>query len=120
MKAIYNFDKRLRELLIYYLESIEATSWLHTLSYIRNVCAHYGRLYGKNLIIKPKLPKGKQKEFKNNRVFAAIFALTNLLHQDERKHFLITLQALIEKYSDYIKLKEIGFPSEWIKILGDI
>lgn len=28
-------------------------SWLHTLSYVRNICAHYGRLYGKDLIIKP-------------------------------------------------------------------
>ena len=34
----------------YYLES-----WLQSLSNVRNVCAHYGRLYNKKLTFKPRL-----------------------------------------------------------------
>lgn len=36
------------------------TSWLHTLTYVRNVCAHYGRLYGKRLVIKPQYLNPKE------------------------------------------------------------
>lgn len=31
-------------------------SWLHALSYIRNVCAHHKRLWNRELAIKPQLP----------------------------------------------------------------
>lgn len=31
-------------------------SWLHTLSYVRNVCAHHSRLWNRELAIKPMLP----------------------------------------------------------------
>lgn len=32
-------------------------SWLRTLNYVRNVAAHHSRLWNKNLIDQPKLPK---------------------------------------------------------------
>lgn len=32
------------------------SSWLHTLSYIRNICAHHSRLWNKNLSIAMELP----------------------------------------------------------------
>lgn len=94
------------------------SSWLHTLSYIRNVCAHYGRLYGKDLIIKPqlniKLTKGY---FDNSRVFSTIFVLNKLLHQKDQANFIVSLETLIKEYSDYINLEEIGFPEKWVNIL---
>jgi len=31
--------------------------WLHTLTYIRNLCAHHGRLWNRDLAIKPPLPE---------------------------------------------------------------
>jgi abortive infection bacteriophage resistance protein len=34
------------------------TSWIKVLSYVRNVCAHHGRLWNHPLINQPKLPKG--------------------------------------------------------------
>lgn len=96
----------------YYVES-----WLHTLTYTRNVCAHYGRIYGKELTIKPKLFKKMRKTFECNRIFSAIFILSKLLHPSERKNFITTLQALLEEYSDYINLKELGFIVGWEKLL---
>jgi abortive infection bacteriophage resistance protein len=91
-------------------------SWLHSLSYIRNVCAHYGRLYGKDMVIKPSL-KNKS-EIKNNRVFAIVFVLTKLLHRDERINLFTGLEALLEEFSDYISLEEIGFPVTWQEIFS--
>src|SRR5699024_4165774 len=31
-------------------------SWLRSLSYLRNVCAHHSRLWNRNIIDQPKLP----------------------------------------------------------------
>jgi abortive infection bacteriophage resistance protein len=37
------------------------TNWLHTLSYVRNICAHHGRLWNRELAIRPIIP------YKNGR-----------------------------------------------------
>jgi abortive infection bacteriophage resistance protein len=34
------------------------SSWVKTLSYVRNVCAHHARLWNHPLVAQPKLPKG--------------------------------------------------------------
>ncbi len=33
-----------------------AETWLHSLSYVRNVCAHHGRLWNRELAISPRIP----------------------------------------------------------------
>jgi len=33
-------------------------SWIKTLAYVRNICAHHGRLWNQALVIQPKLAKG--------------------------------------------------------------
>jgi abortive infection bacteriophage resistance protein len=33
-------------------------SWVHTLNYVRNVCAHHSRLWNRNLDVQPKMVKG--------------------------------------------------------------
>src|SRR4029079_16719237 len=38
-------------------------SWLQTLNYIRNVCAHHARLWNRELAIKPKLPERDRRWF---------------------------------------------------------
>jgi abortive infection bacteriophage resistance protein len=35
-------------------------SWLHSLTYVRNVCAHHSRLWNRELAIKPAIPKLSQ------------------------------------------------------------
>jgi len=54
-------------------------SWLHTLSVIRNICAHHGRLWNKELGIKPYIPMQKNYPdwhtpymVPNNRVFVIL------------------------------------------------
>lgn len=94
-------------------------SWLHSLAYVRNVCAHYGRLYGKKLIIKPTLFKSKRGLIENSSVFAAIYVLSKLLHQDNHTNFITTLHTLLEEYEEYVDLDRLGFPNEWEKRLHE-
>ena len=74
----------------YYIES-----WLQTLSNVRNVCAHYGRLYNKKLTFKPRLFKEDSKKFDNQFIFAAITIIERLLTKTEGNRFITDLEALI-------------------------
>lgn len=96
-------------------------TWLHALSNIRNRCAHYGRLYNKNLTITPKLFKSDiKKGIKNNSIFANIYIMGRLSRDKiEWGNFVTGLSALIEEY-EIIDLKHLGFPSEWERILRNI
>ncbi|WP_394122095.1 Abi family protein [Planococcus donghaensis] len=97
----------------YKVHSKYVESWLHTLSTIRNTCAHHGRLYGKKLTIRPKLFDDMQGKIQNDEVFAAILTACKLLSTKERTVFINSLSLLIEEYRDYIDMQQIGFPRDW-------
>jgi abortive infection bacteriophage resistance protein len=96
-------------------------SWLHCCTILRNICAHYGRLYfrtfsaipaNRNL---PKLPD----DCATDKLFGAVYALRGLFSDKLRwkSEFLPSLSALIDEYSDVIKLSHIGFPGNWKTLL---
>jgi abortive infection bacteriophage resistance protein len=37
--------------------------WLHSISYIRNICAHHSRLWNRVCTIKPTIPNAQRREF---------------------------------------------------------
>ncbi|TXC79025.1 DNA-binding protein [Metabacillus litoralis] len=94
-------------------------SWLQTLSNVRNVCAHYGRLYNKKLTFKPRLFKEDIRRFNNQKVYAAIYIIQRLLTRVERKRFLIELETLIQEYEEHIDYSHIGFPNNWRELLNN-
>ncbi|EPX63883.1 hypothetical protein D187_005013 [Cystobacter fuscus DSM 2262] len=63
---------------------IVAQSWLHTLSYVRNVCAHHARLWNRELAIKPMLPKHQPEwnTLNNGRVYSVLCILQRLVQSD--------------------------------------
>mgnify|MGYP000623335693 CR=1 FL=1 len=96
-------------------------SWLDTLAYIRNTCAHYGRLYNKKL---PKIPKihSRYSQYKEdieiNKVFVAILALKELLTPiNKYDEFKESLKSLIKEYINVIDLYTLGFIDKWEEIL---
>lgn len=99
----------------HYLES-----WLRTLSNVRNVCAHYGRLYNKELTFKPSLFKEDKKLFDNNFIFSAIYIILRLLTKNEGTRLLTDLEALIHQYEDALEFEYIGFPSNWKVLLTNL
>ena len=88
-------------------------SWLRCCTDLRNICAHYGRLYFRIFPAIPaglNLPDGAQR-----RLWGAVLALRALYLDSEKwnTHFLPAIEALFEEYSTVIDLNHIGFPSDW-------
>jgi len=104
----------------YKIPYIYIESWLATLTYVRNVCAHYGRLYNKTIVFKPKLFKDIFKIIDKSKLFAAIYVITKLLTKDEAKRLIINLEALVGEYKDCIDFVHIGFPKDWNTILRNV
>ena len=94
-------------------------SWLESFSYVRNICAHYGRLYNAKLAKKPILYKEySSANIRNDRIFSILLCLKHLLIKDPHwLSFIITVEALIEKY-DNIDIKSMGFPENWKELLS--
>ena len=56
------------------------TSWLHTLSYIRNICAHHSRLWNKDLSIAMELPNnGDWAGLDAKSIISVIYAVIYLM-----------------------------------------
>ena len=96
----------------------EMLSWLRCCTDLRNICAHYGRLYFR---IFSAVPANSSKETHqmDRRLFSNVLMLKHL-YQDVDKwntSFMVALSALIDEYSADICLSHIGFPEDWETIL---
>ena len=95
-------------------------SWLHTLTFIRNCCAHHSRLWNRELSIRPSLPKewvvpnapGDQAQPKQRLyiVLTMLAHLTDLISPDS--HWKLRLAEIIDQQEPgYLRL--MGFPNDW-------
>ena len=99
------------------VDYIYLESWIENLSYVRNICAHYGRLYGAKLTKTPKLYKEYLNQgISNNTIFASIINLKTLAEDDYYDKFLSDLLEIINKYPS-VELKYLGFMEKWESIL---
>lgn len=97
-------------------------SWILSLNYVRNVCAHHGRLWNIRLRIKPLLPKGtayeewvKPVRILNDKMFGILTILNFLTKQiDAEYRFKDQLKSLLQKHP-LIPVSWIGFPADWEK-----
>jgi abortive infection bacteriophage resistance protein len=102
----------------YGIPSEYITTWLRCLVTLRNVCAHYGRLYNRLFTVNPKLSKkDKRLGIQQNKLFAYIFILKYLI-KDKRRWltFLTILQAFIEEFG-VVDISLMGFPEKWTLLL---
>ncbi|MBR6199569.1 MAG: Abi family protein [Spirochaetales bacterium] len=89
-------------------------SWLQHLTYIRNICAHHGRLYSREQIIRPKIPKHWEKLIGNaNRIYISICIISSLLKHiypksDFNKKILQLIKILRKQ-----QYPTIGLPNQW-------
>ena len=93
-------------------------SWIESISYVRNICAHYGRLYNTKLTKKPKLYKEDQiLGVSNERIFGVLCCMKYLLVEDTSwEKFLSNIDALFQKHPK-TDIKTMGFPQNWKDIL---
>lgn len=96
-------------------------SWLHTLTTIRNICAHHSRLWNRELGIKPEQPKSTQitwPEYLNphsphTRIAVVLSVLHHLMQQvspNSLWHFRLT--ELFNEFKE-IPLFSMGLPEKW-------
>lgn len=93
-------------------------SWLRCLTVLRNMCAHYSRLYYWRFPVLPATPKNCTFDV-DRKLFTQLMVL-KYLYPSPRKwdyKFIIPLKATIEQYEKEISLKHVGFPDDWEKIL---
>ena len=98
---------------------ILVNSWLHSLTHLRNVCAHYGRIY--NTYFPPVKVKNSDKNnvINDRQVFTYILAIKHLIaDKNIWNDYFIKLQALFYKYDNYVELEFLGFPENWVSILS--
>ena len=89
-------------------------SWIESIAYVRNLCAHYGRLYNAKLSKTPKLYKQyNEAGIGNIRVFCVLICLFHLIpHDTHWEEFVSQLDALIQKYPS-VNIDTMGFPENW-------
>lgn len=115
-KNMANEDKR-EIAKVFEVDYIYLESWIENLSYVRNICAHYGRLYGAKLTKTPKLYKEYLNQgISNNTIFASIINLKTLAEDDYYDKFHNDLLEIINKYPS-VELKHLGFIEKWESIL---
>ena len=112
-----NQDKAFLAKSIYDANYQMLSSWLHCLTYLRNRCAHYSRLFYWKFSALPIM-----KHFPivaDGTLFTQIYVLKTMYPDSIkwRDDFFIPLEILVKKYHDSIILEHIGFPANWKELL---
>lgn len=99
------------------------SSWLNHFRYLRNVCAHYGRVWNKTFDITLAAPQTHIEELSNfkhlaHKPYKTIAAMRYVLARiyPDSTWFLEMLE-LLEEFSSHspIQLAAMGFPDDWRK-----
>ena len=95
-------------------------SWLQTLNYVRNICAHHARLWNRELAIKPVIPDFKNAPdwhgptaVANNRVFVVLTLLQCLLCEvAPQSAWRDRLFAMFDRFPE-VPLGDMGINHGW-------
>jgi len=90
-------------------------SWIHTISYIRNLCAHHSRVWNRECAIKPIAANAYKADLiPNDRIYAQLIVMQVLLRKiAPGNHWAQKLRDLINEHPD-VPLVSIGFPADWL------
>jgi len=97
------------------------SSWLHTVVYVRNLCAHHSRVWNRVLGIRP-LTNNKDTdwdEVDNRKVFSVFMLIKKMMHfQDKWDEWSGKLLTFLGEFSD-IEIDKMGFSEDWKEVLFD-
>lgn len=110
------------------LDDTTFESWLHSIVYVRNVCAHHARLWSRVMRITPAIPTSPRFTFlnhtiifdsatgrptNNNRTYFLLSMLIYWLNIINPKHtFKNKLFRLLKPYP-MVDVRAMGFPANW-------
>ena len=93
-------------------------SWLHSIVYVRNICAHHSRLWNRTLRIQPLFPRKTTNVFidtpvANNRLYYILAIMQYLLRiVNPATTFALRLSSLINEFPQ-VDIAAMGFPADW-------
>ena len=93
-------------------------SWLHSIVYVRNICAHHSRLWNRRLSINALIPRRTHLPFINipgdtKRVYYIMSILLYFLQTvNPRNTFAARFKSLLGRYPN-VNVSAMGFPSNW-------
>lgn len=96
------------------------TSWLHMLTYVRNICAHHSRLWNRELAIKSQYKPSTRDWLppitpRNDRIFYVLLVLRSLLsHSDNHVQWKAQCENLLSPIAANRRWQvAMGMPSNW-------
>jgi abortive infection bacteriophage resistance protein len=99
-------------------------SWLHAVTVLRNISAHFGRIYGVSFDKNPLLPRHLTSNLNldpNARTLFKQLCMLKLLYVNQadkwNRSILEPLSALVEEYRPHLDFRHIGFPDNWETVL---
>jgi abortive infection bacteriophage resistance protein len=90
------------------------SSWLHCVTYLRNLCAHHSRLWRRVFTIKPIKATAYQVQLHNNGMFyaQAVILFVLLRKIAPKTEWNKRLARLFTQYPD-VSGRDLGFPDNW-------
>lgn len=122
LSMLYKNLKHKKEIATHFgLNHKTLTSWLHTLVYVRNLCAHHSRLWNRELGVQPKkikTPKRawiKDNSVSNKKIYyvlCMIRYINQIIHPNSQLN-----NKLVNLFTKYPKvdLRAMGFSKDWNK-----
>lgn len=94
-------------------------NWILCLVEVRNICAHFTRLYNMPLKENPKLYKENMKfKKKQNKLFPILLIMKRMLNSNSQWDSLLKdIEHTFSKYAYCFNLSFMGFPKNWKEIL---
>ena len=107
ISAYYNTDPK-------YLKN-----WILCLVEVRNICAHYTRLYNMPLKENPRLyTENRKYKQKQNKIFPVLLIIKRMLNSNDQWDSLLKdLKRTFIKYQGVFHFAYMGFPDNWDEVL---
>lgn len=93
------------------------SSWIRSVSILRNICAHNSRIYNRSINVRPELLFSDKiiPEPQYSGLYQILLAVKYIRPSDIIwQNFVDKIQILFEKYNSVIDLSKISFPSDWL------
>lgn len=93
-------------------------SWMQSITYVRNICAHHSRLWNRILTIKPKVLSTPANQWisgspPNDKTYYFLCCGLYLLKAiNPRTRFVNQLKMLLKRYPN-LPMESMGFPNDW-------
>ena len=90
------------------------SSWLHAISYLRNICAHYEKLFRRRVTIAPDLKAKVDTDLDRYTIFAILCCMRFIVaDQEDWVTFVESLESIFDSYEGIVSPEDYGFIPDW-------